>query len=56
MLLISLAPKPVKVRLCFGLLKLGPTGPCRSDIGALVDGLRSLVLVAMLRVGGSRRV
>ena len=40
--LISPAPKPVKVRLCLGLEKPGPTGPCRSEMGALVDGRRSL--------------
>jgi hypothetical protein len=40
--LISPAPKPVKVRLCLGLEKPGPTGPCRSEMGALVEGRRSL--------------
>jgi hypothetical protein len=40
-LLISPAPNPVKVRLCLGLVKPGPTGPCRS-IGAPVLGRRSL--------------
>lgn len=56
MLLISFAPKPVKVRRCFGLLKSGPIGPCRSEIGALVDGRRSLVLVGMFRGGTSKCV
>ena len=49
-LLISLAAKPVKVRLCFGLVKLGPTGPCSSVIGAPVEGFRSLVLVAIVEL------
>ena len=40
-LLISPAPKPVKVRLCLGLVKPGPTGPWRS-MGAPVLGRRSL--------------
>jgi hypothetical protein len=40
--LISPAPKPVKVRLCLGLEKPGPTGPCRSEMGALVEGRRCL--------------
>lgn len=40
--MISPAPNPVKVRLCLGLEKPGPTGPFRSVIGALVDGRRSL--------------
>jgi hypothetical protein len=41
-LLISPAPKPVKVRLCFGrAMPAGPTGPWRSEIGALVEGRRS---------------
>jgi hypothetical protein len=40
-LLISPAPKPVNVRLCLGLENPGPTGPCRSDSGALVEGRRS---------------
>ena len=40
-LLISAAPKPVAVRACLGLEKSGPTGPLRSEIGALVDILRS---------------
>lgn len=46
--LISFAPKPVTVRLCFGLVKSGPTGPCRSEIGALVEGLLALVSVAIV--------
>lgn len=41
-LLISAAPKPVAVRACFGRVKSGPTGPLSSDMGALVEGLRSL--------------
>jgi hypothetical protein len=40
-LLISLGPKPVTVLLCFGRVKAGPTGPCKSPSGALVEGLRS---------------
>jgi hypothetical protein len=42
-LLISPAPKPVKVRLCFGRVKPGPTGPCiiRDEIGAPIEGFRS---------------
>lgn len=40
-LLMSLGPKPVTVRLCLGREKLGPTGPWRSEMGALVEGLRS---------------
>jgi len=40
-LLMSPGPKPVTVRLCLGLLKAGPTGPLRSESGALVEGLRS---------------
>lgn len=47
-LLISPAPKPVKVRLCFGLVNPGPTGPCRSWMGAEVEGRRSLAVVAMM--------
>lgn len=46
-LLISPAPKPVKVRLCLGLEKPGPTGPCRSEIGALVEGRRSRGVVVL---------
>ena len=55
-LLISPAPKPVKVRLCFGRVKPGPTGPCINDeIGAPIEGLRSrgafcVAAVAMLHV------
>lgn len=42
--LISPAPKPVKVLLCFGLeIPAGLTEPCMSTIGALVEGRRSLV-------------
>lgn len=42
-LLISLGPRPVAVRRCFGLDKPGgPTGPWRSEIGALVEGRLSL--------------
>jgi hypothetical protein len=47
-LLISPAPKPVKVRLCLGLEKPGPTGPWSSEIGALVEGRRSLGAAAMV--------
>ncbi len=39
--LMSPGPKPVAVRLCFGRVKPGPTGPDNVDIGALVEGLRS---------------
>lgn len=35
---MSCAPNPVAVRLCFGRVKSGPTGPLRSDRGALIDG------------------
>lgn len=41
-LLMSLGPKPVTVLLCLGRVKVGPTGPLRSESGALVEGLRSL--------------
>lgn len=42
--LISLAPKPVKVRLCFGReMPAGLTEPTISTIGAAVEGRRSLV-------------
>jgi hypothetical protein len=45
----SLAPKPVTVRLCLGRLKsAGPTGPLSSEIGALEEGLRSRIAVAMM--------
>jgi hypothetical protein len=41
-LLISPAPNPVKVRLCFGREKPGPTGPCISEeMGAPIEGFRS---------------
>jgi len=46
-LLISAAPKPVAVRACFGLVKSGPTGPLSSDMGAFVEGLRSLFCVPL---------
>lgn len=39
--MISAGPKPVAVRLCFGLVNPGPMGPWSSDSGALVEGLRS---------------
>lgn len=56
--LISWAPKPVAVRLCFGLVKPGPTGPLSSEIGALVDGFLVRVEVAIgsegRREGGSK--
>lgn len=40
-LLISEAPKPVTVLLCFGLVMLGPTGPEKSpSSGADVEGRR----------------
>src|SRR5271170_2701480 len=42
-LLISSGPTPVAVRLCLGLLKPGPTGPCNCEMGAPTEGLRSLV-------------
>ena len=47
-LLISCAPNPVAVRLCFGLeMPSGPTGPWKSVMGADVLGLRSLVVVVV---------
>lgn len=46
-LLISWAPKPVDVRLCFGLVKPGPTGPFSSDTGAVVEGRLVRVGVAI---------
>ena len=51
--LISWAPKPVEVRLCFGRLKPGPTGPCKVLMGAPTEGLRSLVevVVAISTIG-----
>lgn len=39
--LISAGLNPVKVRLCLGRLKPGPTGPWRSEMGAPTEGLRS---------------
>ena len=48
-LLISVAPNPVAVLLCFGLVKSGPTGPLRSEMGALVEGLLWRVWVAILK-------
>jgi hypothetical protein len=45
---MSAAPKPVAVRACFGLVKSGPTGPLSSDMGALVEGLRSLFWVPLV--------
>lgn len=43
-LLISPAPKPVKVLLCFGReIPAGPTPPVMSTMGAEVEGRRSLV-------------
>ena len=50
-LLISDAPNPVTVRLCLGLMNSGPTGPFKSEMGALVEGLRSRVLVAIVALG-----
>ena len=44
-LLISEGPKPVAVRLCFGLVNSGPTGPWSSEMGAFVEGLLSRVEV-----------
>ena len=44
-LLISPGPNPVAVRLCFGRVKSGPIGPLRSEMGALVEALRSRVVV-----------
>lgn len=42
-LLISVAPNPVKVRLCLGReMPAGPTGPWRSEIGAPMEGRRDL--------------
>ena len=45
-LLMSKAPNPVAVRLCLARLKSGPMGPLSSEIGALVEGLRSLAAMA----------
>jgi hypothetical protein len=39
---MSAAPKPVAVRLCFGRLKPGPTGPTNVEMGAPIEGFRSL--------------
>ena len=39
---MSAAPKPVAVRLCFGRLKPGPTGPTKVEMGAPIESLRSL--------------
>lgn len=59
-LLISPGPKPVAVRLCLGLLMdSGPIGPLRSEMGALVEGFRSRVLVplvAMIADTGDSRI
>lgn len=41
----SFTPKPVTVRLCFGRLNPGPTGPFRSDNGADIEGVRSRPMV-----------
>jgi hypothetical protein len=41
-LLMSAAPKPVAVRLCFGRLKPGPTGPTNVEMGAPMESFRSL--------------
>ena len=47
--LISVAPKPVAVRLCLGReIPSGPTGPWRSVMGVVVDNVLSRVLVAMV--------
>lgn len=50
--LMSWAPNPVAVRLCFGRVNPGPTGPCKVEIGAPMEGLRSLgvavLVVAMM--------
>jgi hypothetical protein len=52
--LISPGPKPVTVRLCLGRVNCGPTGPLRSESGALVEGLLSrgflAVSVAILKM------
>jgi hypothetical protein len=61
-LLISLGPKPVAVLLCLGLVKLaGPTGPCRSASGELMEGRRSRAgagVIAILRMamGGKEKL
>lgn len=47
---MSAEPKPVAVRACLGRVKSGPTGPLSSEIGALVEALRSLVFVTPLLV------
>ena len=47
--LTSPGPKPVAVRACLGLLKLGPTGPLSSVIGrAGMESFLSRVCVAIL--------
>ena len=52
---MSAAPRPVAVRACLGLVKSGPTGPLSSEIGALVDILRSRVpLVVAIAVENGR--
>ena len=48
--LMSPLPNPVNVRLCFGRENSGPTGPWSSEIGALVDGLRSLDVVLVVDI------
>lgn len=60
-LLISLGPKPVTVRLCFGRVKPGPTGPWSSASGALVEGLRSrgvglAVAILMMSIAAKREL
>lgn len=53
-LLISPAPKPVKARLCLGRVNSGPMGPLSSEIGALVESLRSRAVVVVDIVLGYR--
>jgi hypothetical protein len=50
-ILMSPGPNPVNVRLCLGRLKPGPTGPCRSEIGAPTEGRRSRKAVDIARFG-----
>lgn len=35
-------------KLTFGLVNPGPTGPCSAEIGALVDGRRSLPVLVVV--------
>jgi hypothetical protein len=60
-LLISPGPNPVTVLLCFGRVNCpGPTGPWKSDSGALVEGRRSrgccVVAAAILRISTAEKL